>query len=265
MIRSAIVLFVAAHAAVAPARDPSISIPQEAVGQTESLPQLLDWAKKAEDHVRESIHDYSAVLVKRERIDNKLAPRQVMFVKIRQDPFSVYLHFLEPSNILGQEAIYVAGRNGGNIEGHAAGWAGKLLGTIELPPDSYLAMRGQRYPITDIGLENLCRKLIEFGEHAPAAGEVEIRRFSHAAINGRSCTCLRIAYPVREPNVAAYLIRIFVDDQLDVPIRLEAYEVSSTGDSRPRLVEEYTYLDLKLNQGFTDADFSRKNPRYGYN
>ena len=29
-------------------------------------------------------------------------------------------------------------------------------------------------------------------------------------------------------------------------------------------MEEYTYLNLKLNNGFTDADFDVKNPSYKF-
>ncbi len=29
-------------------------------------------------------------------------------------------------------------------------------------------------------------------------------------------------------------------------------------------MEEYTYLNLKLNNGFTDADFDIKNPNYKF-
>jgi hypothetical protein len=29
-------------------------------------------------------------------------------------------------------------------------------------------------------------------------------------------------------------------------------------------MEEYTYMDIKLNNGFTDADFDDNNPNYGF-
>ena len=35
-------------------------------------------------------------------------------------------------------------------------------------------------------------------------------------------------------------------------------------DNTPRLLEEYTYRQLKLNVGLTDADFQRWNPAYGF-
>ena len=42
----------------------------------------------------------------------------------------------------------------------------------------------------------------------------------------------------------------------------------TTGRKRPAasriLLEEYTYTDIKLNNGFTDADFDDHNPKYNF-
>ncbi len=37
-----------------------------------------------------------------------------------------------------------------------------------------------------------------------------------------------------------------------------------TPGDKPELLEAYTYLDLKINPGFTDMDFNPKNPDYGF-
>ncbi len=58
--------------------------------------------------------------------------------------------------------------------------------------------------------------------------------------------------------------RIFVDDQLNVPVRYEAYEWPRQPGGKPELIEEYTYLNLKLNNGFTDADFDTHNKDYHF-
>ena len=57
-----------------------------------------------------------------------------------------------------------------------------------------------------------------------------------------------------------HLARIFVDDELKLPIRYESHDWPSAAGENSRLIEEYTYLDLKLNNGFTDRDFSTQNP-----
>ena len=48
------------------------------------------------------------------------------------------------------------------------------------------------------------------------------------------------------------------------PIRVEVYELPLDRGKGPQLVEEYTYLDVKLNNGYTDADFDPKNRQYKF-
>ena len=69
----------------------------------------------------EKIQDYSATLVKRERIDGKLNDTEYMFVKVRHRPFSVYSYFLAPAKLKGQEVIYIEGANNGNMWAHTTG------------------------------------------------------------------------------------------------------------------------------------------------
>ncbi|MCP3695353.1 MAG: DUF1571 domain-containing protein, partial [Planctomycetaceae bacterium] len=34
--------------------------------------------------------------------------------------------------------------------------------------------------------------------------------------------------------------------------------------AKPEVVEEYTYLNLKINVGLTEEDFDTKNPKYNF-
>jgi hypothetical protein len=61
------------------------------------------------------------------------------------------------------------------------------------------------------------------------------------------------------------MARIYVDDELQLPIRFEAYDWPTQQGAEPQLIEEYTYMNLKVNQGFTDADFDVHNPAYAFN
>ncbi len=70
--------------------------------------------------------------------------------------------------------------------------------------------------------------------------------------------------PADEQNNWGYLARIFVDNQWRFPIRVEVYELPRDSKHIPRLLEEYTYLDLKLNNGYTDADFDPHNRQYKF-
>ena len=226
------------------------------------LMPTLRWAKDGLRDI-EKLHDYSATVVKRERIDGKVGEPEYMFTKVRQKPFSVYLYFLRPTAVQGQEVVYVDGANNGKMFAHGTGFK-KAFGTVPLDPNGPIAMRGNRYPITELGILNLVRRLIEVGEKDSQFGECEVKFFSGAKINNRVCTCIQVVHPVPRRNFLFHVARIFVDDELNIPIRYEAYDWPARAGEQPELIEEYTYLNLKVDNGFTDADFDIHNPSYSF-
>ena len=266
----------AAAQQAAPARQPyQVAERAEALSQSPA-PQLgpaqanehplmpaLRWAYEGVGNI-EKLSDYSATVAKRERVDGKLNDYDHMFVKVRHKPFSVYMYFLAPAKIKGQEVIFVDGANNGNMWAHTVGLQDKMFGTVSIKPDGPIAMRGQRYPLTELGILNLTRRLVQVGEQDIKYGECEVKFFKAAKINNRVCTCIQVVHPVPRRNFLFNLARIFVDDELNVPIRYESYEWPKEPGGAPELIEEYTYLNLKLNNGFTDADFDIKNPNYHF-
>jgi hypothetical protein len=220
---------------------------------------VLRWAERDLPTI-ESLKDYSAVLVRRERIRGALCEYEHVFVKIRHAPFSVYGCFQSPAGVKGQEIIYVAGRNQGNILAHKA----RMAATLSLHPEGMIAMNNRHYPLTEIGLVNLVRRLVEVGKQDLGYGECEVKYFSTAKVDGRPCTVIQVVHPVRRDEFRFHLARVFVDNELKVPIRYEAYAWPDEPDGKPKLIEEYTYLNLKLNNGFTDEDFDVGNPEYRF-
>jgi hypothetical protein len=227
------------------------------------LMPALRWANQGLQQM-EQLHDYSATLVKRERVNGQVGNQEWMFIKVRHEPFSVYMLFLKPAALKGQEVIYVKGANDGKMWAHPTGIQQTLVGTVSIPPDGMLAMRGQRYPITELGLKNLVRRLLEVGGNDTKYGECDVQFSDDAKINGRPCTLIQVVHPVPRRNFLFYLARIYVDRELNVPIRYEAHDWPREPGAEPELIEEYTYLDLKLNPGFTDADFDIHNPNYQF-
>ncbi len=127
-----------------------------------------------------------------------------------------------------------------------------------------------RYPISEIGIENLTSRLIDRSEADPEVDDCEITYASGAKIDGRPCKFLQVKRPVPKVGAAAkmgmnvYLAQVFIDEELRVPIRYTAYDWPSVPGSRPEVIEAYTYKDLKVNVGLTDQDFDPKNPSYNF-
>ena len=223
------------------------------------LAPVIRWAEKGLPAI-EGLDDYSATLVRRERIRGTLTGYEYVFIKVRHRPFSVYVYFQAPEKLKGQEVVYVEGRNQGNLLAHRA----RMSATLSLLPDGMIATAGRHYPLTQIGLINLVDRLVEVGHRDLAYGECEVKYFTTAKLDGRPCTVIQVIHPRPRDKFRFHLVRIFVDDALRMPTRYESYDWPRKPDGEPRLIEQYTYLDLKLNNGFTDEDFSIDNPSYGF-
>ncbi len=258
------------------ATEPVYRISKNGSSRTEPahpLDPALQIAYASLKHMRESIHDYTAIMIKQERVDGVLGEHEYMGVKVRNRkiengvvkvPFSVYITFLKPATVKGREVIYVENLNEGNVVAHEGGMKGRFLPTVNLDPNGMLAMRGQRYPITEMGIENLIVKLIEKGERDRKHDECEVQFLQGAKVNGRSCTVLTVRHPVERPYFDFHEAQIFIDDEMKVPVRYAAYLWPTSPGGEKQLLEEYTYQNIKLNVGLTDADFDRANPKYKF-
>lgn len=243
----------------------------EPVGEHPLMPILRDAASRYRQLGTE-IRDYTCTLVRRERLDGVLMDYEYIIVKIRQQqvvdkrvvvPLSVYLRFLAPAAVQDREVIYVAGRHDGQIIVRNGGQRFAFV-TTAISPNGDLAMKGNRYPITEIGIKNLIKRLVEVGQQDLKYGECEVHRYENVKLSGRSCTVMEIVHPTPRRHFRYHKARIFIDDELQLPIRYSAYDWPAEAGADMPLTEEYTYLDLKLNVGLTDLDFDHRNPAYGF-
>lgn len=255
------------------ARIAKSDVPMAPSAAAHPLDAALKIAHSSLQHIRQNIVDYSAILIKRELIDGALTDYEYMGIKIRNrkhvngvmtSPFSVYMAFLKPATVKGREVIYVENQNNGNIVAHEGGMKGRFLPTVNLDPLGMMAMRGQRYPITDLGLENLVVKLIEKGDRDRQRGECDVQFQQGAKVGGRECTVLSVTHPVARPYFDFHIAQIFIDDELNVPVRYCAYSWPHSAGGEPVLLEEYTYQNIKTNIGLTDADFDQRNSKYNF-
>jgi hypothetical protein len=222
------------------------------------LMPALRVAEEGVKHIDANIQDYSAILRKQERIDGELQGEEIAFVKVRHQPFSVHMFFLSPHK--GRECLYVPGPNGekGILHARDSGFR-KKLGVFELDPDGRLAMAGQKYPITKLGIRNLTTELIAVASNDVNFGECDVRTLQ-TTINKRPVTVIEVVHPTPRKNFRFHKAQVFIDNELRVPIRYAAYLWPQNPGEAPPLEEVYTYTDVKINNGFTDADFDPKNP-----
>ncbi len=210
----------------------------------------------------ESVRDYICTFTKRERIDGRLTPPHVMLMKVRTRPQSIYLKFRQPA--AGREAIYIAGRNGGKVLAHDVGLGRLIAGTLNLDPTGPRAMEDCRHPITQAGIGPLIDTLKSrwSAELDPSESLVAFR--DDQLVGPRPCTLIETTHPRPRPDRLFYQVRLYIDRELGLPIRFEAYDWPTDPRATPDLVEEYTYSDLKLNIGLRDLDFDVSNADYAF-
>jgi len=223
-------------------------------------------ARRAIDDCRDEfreVADYSCTFVKRERLDDgRLTEPQILAMKARSRPDSIYFKFRCPK--AGREAIYVAGQHEGRALVHDVGIAKLLAGTLALDPRGDMAMEDSRHPITDAGIGRLIETIAGRWAVEMQPGETRVTIDPGAAVDGRPCMMIESTHPRKGPAFLFHSVKVFIDRELNLPIRFEAYDWPEATDEGPRLVEEYTFRDLKLNVGLSDADFDPANPAYSF-
>ncbi len=238
----------------------NISLPAPKKSQ-QALQRALELAREALQ-VLEGVQDYTATFVKRERVDGTLREEEVIQLKVRHRPFSVYLKHLAPPRLKGQEAIWVEGANQGKIIAHGAGILG--LFTVRLDPESPLAMQGNRYTIRHVGLRHLLEELLRLcEEHRELLLQCQIR-FLDEEVDGTACLVLEVQAPQRWEDFPWALARVYLHKEKRIPIRYEAYDWPPEGEKELPLIEHYYYKDVKLNVGLTDKDFDPENEEYSF-
>jgi len=222
------------------------------------LMPALRVAQESLQFLDKNIPGYSAILRKQERINGELMDEEIAFIKVRHHPFSVYMYFLSPCK--GRECLYndLPGGGKGKLVARDCGWK-RRLGAIELDPEGTLAMKGQKYPIMKIGIRGLTTELINVATNDVNFGECEVQTFQNK-INKRPVTQLVVTHPVARRNFRFYKAELFIDNELRIPIRYAAYLWPAKPGDPPPLEESYTYLNVKVLDNLTNADFDKSNP-----
>lgn len=209
-----------------------------------------------------SVKDYTCTFLKRERVDGRPTPLFIMAMKVREEPRSLYLKLHQPR--AGREAIFVAGRDQDRALVHDVGLGRLLAGTLRLDPKGSMAMEDCRHPITEAGLRHLIATVSERWNSELTPGESRLEFDPDCTVAGRPCLRIDSTHTARRPEFLFQQVRLFIDDDLGLPIRFEAYDWPAAPGAAPELVEEYTYKDLKINVGLTNLDFDARNPAYKF-
>lgn len=215
----------------------------------------------------DNVPDYSATFYRRERVKGELLEAEVMQMKLRQKPFSVYMKWLVGDK--GRELLYVDGRHDGEMLVRLGGVKG-IIPTLKLDPNGERAMKESRYPVTNIGLANLAKKIIDYRRRdLKSRSDVKCRMFDDQTLSGRKCYCFVIEYPGKSVSKDYRKSVVFIDKEWSLPLCVQNFGWPQGARAKPgadldkqTLVEDYRYSHIKLQPRLSDADFDRNNPGY---
>ncbi len=240
-------------------------------GPEHPMDPVIEFAEESLARFQERVMDYTATMIKQELIETELFPRTTMSTWVRNPrkqkdgtkiPLSVYLRYEDPPVQRGREVIWVDGENEGKIIAHEAG----LLGfkRLSLLPTGVLAMVGNRYPITEMGIERLLEKMIARGKRDRQYGNCEVQFSRDVPLGELRGVRIVITHPQRSQDHRFFWAEIELETSNFAYLRYAAYDWPPEAGQPAPLLEEYIYQNVKLNPGLVDSAFDPDNPDYNY-
>ena len=203
---------------------------------------------------------YECQFAKKEVVGTEMIS-QTMKMKVRHEPFSVYMLFQDPNE--GREVIFVDGKNNGNLLVHESGFA-SLIGTLELAPDSSQVMAENRYPITRAGIAKMVEAVIEQWEEETKYGETEVKYFEDAKVGDSKCRVIESIHPQPRKQFRFHMTRLWIEEKTGLAVRVQQFGFPKKKDAKPPVIEDYTFSAIKPEVRLTDRDFDTDNPSYNY-
>lgn len=221
------------------------------------------------DYIRNNIRDFACRQIKRERINGQLQEYQFARTRVRCElrkdgrvaqPLSVFMHYYAPASLEDRRVLYIDGQNEGMMQVRKGG---RVLPSIVLVVDPLgdVAKVESNYPITDNSFDRIVGRLIQQVnnaiKHDPTGANTQVSYFGNARVDDRVCTHIQLVHPERETGIKYHKSSWYFDDELHVPLRIVNYGWPQREGEEPPVIEEYMYVDLRINVGLTDADFSK--------
>jgi hypothetical protein len=204
----------------------------------------------------QQVQDYTCTLIKQERIKGMLQAENVMFMKFRTMPFSVYMRWAAPRQFAGQEVCFVKGRNKDMMRVHSTGIISGAVGFVSISPRDPRALEHSRHTIEEAGLGNLIVQLQQDWLRSRQVNKTQVR-LAEFKYDNRPCTRVELIALERGPQVYCYRALVYFDQQTHLPIRMECYDWPRQGGSpEGDLLESFSYANLRLNVGLGEADFN---------
>ncbi|QDU80563.1 hypothetical protein Pla110_22940 [Polystyrenella longa] len=216
------------------------------------------------------IPDYTTTFIKQERIAGSMTEPNLINLKIRHEPFSVYMKWLNGDK--GRELLYVDGENNGDMVVRVGGVRGRFLPALNLNPLGDLALQESRHPITQIGLANLIRKALEFRERdLNNLDNLNCWINDGVTFDKRDCFEFVVEYQEKRPIHEYRKSVITIEKSLGIPVGVKNFAWEEQVDSvdannldKSTLIENYAYTNINYTRRLAAAEFDKSNQNYRF-
>ena len=192
-----------------------------------------------------TVRTFRATFTKRERLPGKqkLGRKEVIFLRERKKPFSVYMQWLDGPG-KNRRIAYIQGRNGGKFRatpGGALAWV-----VLDMAPDDPEVFKKSRHTVLEAGLGALMRRIDQ--QFKLAKHDVRSKYKGKVNFHGRSCHRF-LRYMPQKRGYYCWKTEMLIDEELAFPVYVKLY------DWQRNAFEEYSYTDIELNPSYTDKHF----------
>ncbi len=240
---------------------PGLPVPEE---QWQAFEQMINDAKVRFRTINRQFGSYACIVTMRETVRGELQDMRRAQMIFRAEPFSVYMKYITPDDIVGREIVYVEGQNNDRIIVTKGGYRPALARiTRAIKMDSQMAHSESNHSLKELGIASMMKQLLDVAHSAEQFPDCKIEFIENASIDNRACTVIQITHEPKSNVFPFYKGQVFIDNQYQIPVRFVCYNwPDSSGVATIR--EEFTYTNIIPNITVTDADFDYRNPRYEF-
>jgi len=234
----------------------SVDLTKARSAEPSVMDEPLKLISQAAKHYQE-VSDYTCTLVKRERINGQLQQENVVDMRVRTQPFSVYMKWSEPHSMANQEVCYIAGKNKGMMRVKAHG-LGSIAGFVSIDPGDPRASETSHHKINEAGIGNLIERTAKAWEYDARVGMTEAHTADYK-FQDRPVTQVEIVHTKEGKGQFPFYRSVFYfDKETHLPVRVENYGwPAQNGEKNGDLMEVYNFVDLKLNVGLPEGMFNK--------
>lgn len=211
------------------------------------------------------VSDYTATFYKQERIGTTLSDLQKINIKLRHEPFSVFMRWETVAE--GREILYLADKNDGNMIVHPEGMQGRIVPSIKLDPEGTMAMRESLHPVSEVGLLELTKQLLDYRKNdLKKNNDLTCELHTNQTFDDRPCYFVVTEYQDKHDSKLYKKTIMVIDEELSLPVSVKnfVWPKDKTQLEQDTLLEHYAYTKIRMNQQLAGRDFDATNEAYHF-